>query len=365
MGKSFLNGGNYVLHCWSLTRMERVMKIIWRWTVVRNDFRFAYIVEQDTTSLLMRVMMKFCLPEINRPMGNLLCWFSNTGPCSGRTRVWMVSTGLWWRSHCWRYGPNKLGYWWWLDGWLVWSARWWRRRSTWRFLFNTLRLTPNWLKELKLVGADFKGRSVWMDRGAICKTTYRAVAAYVWLISHHGIVSHESYGWGICWLSWCFGYFETYLWIQWWFYRTCCSYQGANPDTGAEISLPKGALVTDVSMTLSGASATGWSQTDTDVRDDWIEGSASSSDSRSGESSLGLSNHSTSFFPHGYRESMNPASDAWLDNGILSANLTLPNSTESRFSQQFSKLNRTYEAKSRQFSSIMIGFYVDLSTSNF
>ena len=60
-------------------------------------------------------------------------------------------------------------------------------------------------------------------------------------------------------------------------------YQGANPDTGAEISLPKGALVTDVSMTLSGASATGWSQTDTDVRDDWIEGSASSSDSRSGE----------------------------------------------------------------------------------
>ena len=106
-------------------------------------------------------------------------------------------------------------------------------------------------------------------------------------------------------------------------------YQGANPDTGAEISLPKGALVTDVSMTLSGASATGWSQTDTDVRDDWIEGSASSSDSRSGELSLGLSNHSTSFFPHGYDESMNPASDAWLDNGTYSipvsyTHLTLP-----------------------------------------
>ena len=52
-------------------------------------------------------------------------------------------------------------------------------------------------------------------------------------------------------------------------------YQGANPDIGAKISLPKGALVTDVSMTLSGASATGWSQTDTDDRDEWIAGSAS------------------------------------------------------------------------------------------
>ena len=115
-------------------------------------------------------------------------------------------------------------------------------------------------------------------------------------------------------------------------------YQGANPDTGAEISLPKGALVTDVSMTLSGASATGWSQTDTDVRDDWIEGSASSSDSRSGELSLGLSNHSTSFFPHGYDESMNPASDAWLDYGTYSIRQPhTSNSTESRFSQQVLK----------------------------
>ena len=115
-------------------------------------------------------------------------------------------------------------------------------------------------------------------------------------------------------------------------------YQGANPDTGAEISLPKGALVTDVSMTLSGASATGWSQTDTDVRDDWIEGTVSSSDSRSGELSLGLSNHSTSFFPHGYDESMNPASDAWLDNGSYSIRQPhTSNSTESRFSQQVLK----------------------------
>ena len=30
-------------------------------------------------------------------------------------------------------------------------------------------------------------------------------------------------------------------------------YQGGNPDVGAEIQIPKGALVTDVSLTLSGA----------------------------------------------------------------------------------------------------------------
>ena len=44
-------------------------------------------------------------------------------------------------------------------------------------------------------------------------------------------------------------------------------YQGANPDLGAKVSLPRGAVVTDVSMTLSGASATGWSQIMTDTRD--------------------------------------------------------------------------------------------------
>ena len=53
--------------------------------------------------------------------------------------------------------------------------------------------------------------------------------------------------------------------------------------------LPKGALVTEVSMTLSGASATGWSQTVTDDRDDWFEGTSSATDARSGDLSLGLS----------------------------------------------------------------------------
>ena len=45
-------------------------------------------------------------------------------------------------------------------------------------------------------------------------------------------------------------------------------YQGANPDVGSSISIPKGALVTDVTMTLSGASSTGWSDFSDELRDD-------------------------------------------------------------------------------------------------
>jgi len=112
-------------------------------------------------------------------------------------------------------------------------------------------------------------------------------------------------------------------------------YQGANPDAGAMISLPKGALVTDVSMTLSGASATGWSQTVTDDRDEWMEGTSSATDSRSGDLSLAFSNRSTIFFPHGYDEIADSASDAWLDNGSYAIRQPhTSNSTENRFSQQ-------------------------------
>ena len=58
-------------------------------------------------------------------------------------------------------------------------------------------------------------------------------------------------------------------------------YQGANPDMGAKVSIPRGALVTDVSMTLSGASATGWSQVVSDTRAQWVAGSESNVDDRS------------------------------------------------------------------------------------
>ena len=112
-------------------------------------------------------------------------------------------------------------------------------------------------------------------------------------------------------------------------------YQGGNPDAGAEISLPKGAKITDVSMTLSGASATGWSQIVDDDRSDWILGQASSSDARSGDVSLAFESTDEIFFPHGYDEETDLNSDAWLDNGSYA--LRQPhtsNATENRFSQQ-------------------------------
>lgn len=123
-------------------------------------------------------------------------------------------------------------------------------------------------------------------------------------------------------------------------------FQGANPDTGAQISLPKGALVTDVTMTLSGASATGWSQKVTDTRADWIKGTDSMTDSRSGDLSLDLGAVENEFFPHGYDETVNANSDAWLDNGSYS--LRQPhtsNSTESRFSSQVSKTSSSLMAQ--------------------
>lgn len=125
-------------------------------------------------------------------------------------------------------------------------------------------------------------------------------------------------------------------------------YQGANPDTGAVVSLPKGALVTDVSLTLSGASATGWSQTVTDDRDEWISGSSSATDARSSELGLAFSNRSTTFFPHGYDEVEHTSSDAWLDNGSYAIRQPhTSNSTESRFSQQALKTSSSLMKQSQ------------------
>ncbi|DAC68266.1 MAG TPA: hypothetical protein D7I13_03900, partial [Candidatus Poseidoniales archaeon] len=112
-------------------------------------------------------------------------------------------------------------------------------------------------------------------------------------------------------------------------------YQGANPDMGAAVSLPRGALVTDVSMTLSGASATGWSQIVTDDRDHWIRGTEADIDDRSGDLTLAMSNVSRNFLPHAGDAYVDPNSDAWLDNGSYA--LRQPhtsNATETLYSQQ-------------------------------
>ncbi|DAC52766.1 MAG TPA: hypothetical protein D7I11_07865, partial [Candidatus Poseidoniales archaeon] len=125
-------------------------------------------------------------------------------------------------------------------------------------------------------------------------------------------------------------------------------YQGANPDMGASVSLPRGAMVTDVSMTLSGASATGWSQVVADDRVHWNRGVASNADARSGDLTLAMDNVSRNFIPHGNDAYVDTNSNAWLDNGSYA--LRQPhtsNATEALFSQQLTKTSSSFMAQSQ------------------
>ena len=125
-------------------------------------------------------------------------------------------------------------------------------------------------------------------------------------------------------------------------------YQGANPDAGAMVSLPRGADVTDVSLTLSGASATGWSQSVADDRIHWVSGEESATDDRSDDLTLGLDNSMDLFLPHGQDAYVDTNSDAWLDNGSYA--LRQPhtsNATEALFSQQLTKTSPSFSGTSQ------------------
>ena len=90
-------------------------------------------------------------------------------------------------------------------------------------------------------------------------------------------------------------------------------YQGGNADTGAKIALPKGAQVTDVQMTLSGASATGWSSIPTTTRDHWVAGEATNTDNQSSDLTLAMANSSHEFNAHGIDEEVNDTYQYVLD----------------------------------------------------
>ena len=125
-------------------------------------------------------------------------------------------------------------------------------------------------------------------------------------------------------------------------------YQGANPDAGAQVALPRGAEVTDVSLTLSGASATGWSQLVTDDRSHWVAGEASGTDDRSDALTLALDSTSDLFLPHGQDAYVDPNSDAWLDNGSYAIRQPhTSNATETLFSQQLTKSSNSFNAQAQ------------------
>ncbi|MEC8609034.1 MAG: hypothetical protein VXY42_00860, partial [Candidatus Thermoplasmatota archaeon] len=112
-------------------------------------------------------------------------------------------------------------------------------------------------------------------------------------------------------------------------------YQGGNADVGAKIALPKGAQVTDVQMTLSGASATGWSSIPTTTRDHWVGGEASNTDNLSSDLTLAMANSTKEFNAHGLNEEINPSSTAWLDNGTYAVRQPhTSNQTDALFSKQ-------------------------------
>ena len=123
-------------------------------------------------------------------------------------------------------------------------------------------------------------------------------------------------------------------------------FQGGAPDRTTVVSLPKGAEVLDVEVTLSGASSTGWSQVTTDTYSEWQEGSPSNVDSRSESLSLGFAEGETLLKSHGMDESEVTGSDAWLDNGSFAIRQPhTSNSTESRFSEQVKMSSSNFMAQ--------------------
>lgn len=115
------------------------------------------------------------------------------------------------------------------------------------------------------------------------------------------------------------------------------NYVNGISDTGAEISIPKGAIVEDISMKLSGVSSTGWSDYNIEDRDDWILGSDSLIDNRGDTLTLALDGQESTFFSHGIRDSYDNSSDAWLDHSTGS--LRQPH-TSSSLEPQFAQQNR-------------------------
>ena len=125
-------------------------------------------------------------------------------------------------------------------------------------------------------------------------------------------------------------------------------YQNGRTDDGAEISIPKGATVSDISMTLSGASSTGWSDILVDERSEWMEGVSGLTDSRSGDLTLAPNQMNNSFSPHGLDDVISNESDAWLDNGSYSIRQPhTSNSTENLFSMQVKKTSSALIAQSQ------------------
>jgi len=126
------------------------------------------------------------------------------------------------------------------------------------------------------------------------------------------------------------------------------TYQGGGVDTSIVIDLPIGAEVTDVEMTLSGVSATGWSQVTVDDRVDWSAGESGAVDARSDDLSLAMSQVEEDFIPYEIDTTAVSASTSWYDNSSYSIRQPhTSNSTESRFSTQIKLSSTSFSSRSQ------------------
>jgi hypothetical protein len=111
-------------------------------------------------------------------------------------------------------------------------------------------------------------------------------------------------------------------------------YQSGTPARNVKVSMPRGAEVTAVEMTLSGASSTGWNQVLHQSRADWMGGEISNTETRADSVSLGLDSPEQEFYTHGMNENSS-SGDAWLDNGSFSIRQPrMSNASETRFTSQ-------------------------------
>ena len=111
-------------------------------------------------------------------------------------------------------------------------------------------------------------------------------------------------------------------------------YNSGQTATNVKVALPRGAEVTGVEMTLSGASSTGWNQIQHSARSDWMSGTPIDTDQRSDSVSLGIDAPSYNFSTHGVHDE-STSGGAWLDNSSFSIRQPrTSNASESRFTPQ-------------------------------
>ena len=111
-------------------------------------------------------------------------------------------------------------------------------------------------------------------------------------------------------------------------------YQSGQKATNIKVALPKGAEVTAVEMTLSGASSTGWNQIQHNSRANWLAGESVDTETRSDAVSLGLASQQLNFSSHGVDE-IATTGTAWSDNGSFSIRQPrTSNASETRFHPQ-------------------------------